>query len=225
MLKAIAKGISQLNDRATRKILWICIAVAIVVFILLWSTVGFLLTHTTLFQIGWLETAVDVLGGLATLVLTWFLFPGVLSAVVGLFLENIADCVEAAHYPALEKTDGQPLAQSILSSVKFLAVFVILNILMLPFLLFGPVFPFVFYAVNGYLLSREYFELVALRRLSPVEVSDMRRVYRGRLFVTGVVIAFFMTLPIINLVTPVIATAAMVHLFQSWRRAARPVTV
>jgi len=225
MLKAVTKGISQLNDRATRKVLWICIGVAIVVFIMLWSTVGFLLTHTSLFQTGWLETAVDVLGGLATLVLTWFLFPGVLSAVVGLFLETIADGVEATHYPALEKTDGQSLGQSILSSVKFLTVFIILNILMLPFLLFGPVFPFVFYAVNGYLLSREYFELVALRRMSPVEVSDMRRVYRGRLFVTGVVIAFFMTLPIINLVTPVIATAAMVHLFQSWRQAPPLATV
>jgi len=225
MLKSIIKGISQLNDRSTRKILWICIGVAIVVFILLWSAVGFLLTHTSLFQTGWLETAVDVLGGLATLVLTWFLFPGVLSAVVGLFLEEIADCVEATHYPALEKTDGQPFAASLLSSVKFLAVFIVLNILMLPFLLFGPVFPFVFYAVNGYLLSREYFELVALRRMPPVEVSDMRRVHRGQLFITGVVIAFFMTLPIINLVTPVIATAAMVHLFQSWRRTAPPVTV
>jgi len=218
MLNALSKGVSQLNDKATRQILWICIGLALVVFIALWSGIGFVLTKTSFFEWGWLETVVDVLGGLTTAILTWFLFPGVVSAVVGLFLDQIADCVEKRHYPDLPKTQGPPFSDSLLSSLKFLSVFVVLNIAMLPFLLLGPLFPFIFYGVNGYLLSREYFELVAHRRISPVDARAMRKANQYRLLGLGIAIAFLLTIPIINLVTPIIATAAMIHLFQGWRQ-------
>lgn len=195
-----------------------CIGLALVVFIGLWSTIGYVLTHTAFFQWGLLETAVDLLGGLTTAVLTWFLFPGVVSAVVGLFLDQIADCVENRHYPHLPKTKGPPFANSLVSSLKFLGFFVLLNMLMLPFLFFAPLFPLIFYGVNGYLLSREYFELVAHRRLPSAEARALRKSNQWRLLGLGVVIAFLLTVPIINLVTPIIATAAMIHLFQGWRQ-------
>ncbi len=220
MFKAFSKGISQLNDGPTRQVLIISIGLALAVFITLWSAVAYTLTNTAFFQMGWLETAVDVLGGLATGVLTWFLFPGVVSAVVSLFLERVADCVEDRHYPDLAKTDGQPFSDSLMSSLRFLVIFVILNLLMLPFLFFPPVFPFVFYGVNGYLLSREYFELVALRRLDPEPAKALRKANQGQLFVAGVVIAFLLTIPVINLITPVVATATIIHLFEGWRRKA-----
>lgn len=219
MFKALAKGLSQLNDKATRQILWLCIGLALVVFIGLWSAIGYVLTHTALFQIGWLETAVDVLGGLATGLLTWFLFPGVVSAVIGLFLDQIAEAVEARHYPGLAKPQSAPFSESLLSSLKFLSIFVVLNIAMLPFLLLGPVFPIVFYSVNGYLLSREYFELVAHRRLKAEDARAMRKANQWQLFALGVVVAFLLTVPVINLIIPVVATAATIHLFQSWRSA------
>jgi len=217
MLNALSKGVSQLGDKSTRKILWLCIGLAIVVFMGLWSGIGYTLANTSFFQWGLLETAVDVLGGLATGLLTWFLFPGVVSAVVGLFQDQIADCVENQHYPSLPKTSGPPFSDSLISSGKFLGIFVVLNVAMLPFLLFGPLFPIIFYGVNGYLLSREYFELVAHRRMTPEETKVLRKANQGRLLILGVVIAFLLTVPIINLVTPIVATAAMIHLFQSWQ--------
>ncbi len=218
MLKAFSKGLSQLNDGPTRGILFISVAVAVIVFFTLWSAVGYALTNTALFQTGWLESAVDFLGGLATGMLTWFLFPGVVSATVGLFLDRVADRVEARHFPELPSTDGQPFFNSLLSSLRFLTVFVILNVLMLPFLFFPPVFPFVFYGVNGYLLSREYFELVAFRRLDRNQARALRKANQGRLLLSGVVIAFLLTIPVVNLITPVVATATMIHLFETWRR-------
>jgi CysZ protein len=221
MFKAFSKGISQLNDGPTRKILLLSIAISMVVFFALWSAVGFTLTNTSFFQTGWLESAVDLLGGLATGLLTWFLFPGVVSATVGLFLDRVADCVEARHYPDLANADGQPFVAALFSSIRFLAMFVFLNVLMLPFLFLGPVFPFVFYSVNGYLLSREYFELVALRRLNAQQARSVRKAHQGQLFMTGVVIAFLLTIPVVNLITPVVATATMIHLFEKWRRTQR----
>ena len=218
MFSVFGKGISQLSDRRTRKVLCFSIAAAMAVIAVLWAGIGALLTMTALFEIGWLETAVDLLGGLATLVLTWFLFPGVISAVIGLFLEDIAAAVEARHYPDLPEAQGLPAMKAALVCVRYLGAVIVLNVLALFFLIFPPVFPFVFYGVNGYLLSREYFELVALRRIGPVEARALRKANGGRLFVAGVIITLLLTVPVINLLAPVVATAAMVHLFEDCRK-------
>jgi uncharacterized protein involved in cysteine biosynthesis len=218
MLSAFFKGISQLNDRPTQRVLWISIIAAMLVFALLWGVVGVLLGATSIFTLGWLEWVVDLLGGLATFVLTWFLFPGVISAVIGIYLGDIADAVEARHFPELGPAKNLPLSKAVLVTLGYLGVLILLNLFLLVFLLIPPLFPFVFYTVNGYLLGREYFELVALRRISPEEARRLRKSHRGKLFLTGVVMALLLTLPVVNLLASVVITAAMVHLFEDWRR-------
>ncbi len=218
MIGAFAKALEQFRDPAVRSVVWRSIAVSIGVFAVLWALVGFLLTHTTFFQIGWLDTAIDVLGGIATLAISWFLFPVVISAFIGLFLERVAEAVERRHYPALPAARDIPLAESIGGAIKFLAVTVSLNLIVLIFLIFPPVFPFVFYGVNGYLLSREYFEVVAARRLPVAAARDLRHRNMPRLFIAGVLVAFLLTVPIVNLLAPILGTAAMVHIFQRLRQ-------
>jgi len=218
MFKAFSRGISQLADGATRTIVWRCLAAALAVLVGLWVAGGVLLTETSMFAIPWLDAAVDILGGLATAVITWFLFPAVVSAVVGFFLEDIAGIVEARHYPALPPAEGLSTAAAAVTALGYLGVLVALNVGALLFLLLPPVFPFVFYAVNGYLLSREYFELVALRRIGPDQARSLRRAHRGELFAVGVIMTVLLTVPVVNLLAPVVATAAMVHLFEDWRR-------
>ena len=217
MLSAYIKALDQLSDAAVRRVLWMSIAIAAAVFAALWGVIDYLLAHTALFETGWLEWVTDTLGYVATLLLTWFLFPGVVSAAVGVFLETVARAVEARHYAHLTPPPGLPPGQSVLAALRFLAVLVAVNVILLPFLLIAPVFPFVFYAANGYLLGREYFELVALRRVGAEEARALRRANRGRLFAFGAVTAFLLTVPVANLLTPVVACAAMVHLFEAWR--------
>jgi CysZ protein len=218
VLAAFAKAFGQLSDSDTRRVIWISIAVAILIFIGLWALVGYILVGTTLFQRVWLEGAVDLLGGLATIVVTWLLFPAVLSACIGLFLERIADATERRHYPSLPPVRNVPVREIIVNTARFLVVMIVCNLVILVFLPFPLFFPFVFYAVNGYLLGREYFELVALRRADIAEVRALRDVYRGRLFVAGVIIAVLLTVPLVNLLAPIVGTAAMVHLFVAWRQ-------
>ncbi len=213
MLTAFVMGFRQLADPRVRKIIWISAGLAIAVFIALWGVVGFLLTQTAMFTIGWLDTAVDVLGGLATLVITWVLFPAVLSGVVGLFLDQVAAAVEARHYPSWPAPRQQPIREVIGSTLRLLAMLIILNIAMLVFLVVPPVFPFVFYAVNGYLLGREYFETVALRRVDFATARAIWRRQRLPLVAAGILIAFLLTVPVLNVVVPVVGTAAMVHLW------------
>ena len=217
MISAFIKGINQLSDKATRKYLWFSILSALITFIALWSLIGWVLSETSISQIGWLEGIIDVLGGVATFALTWFLFPATVSAVIGLFLDQVAECVEKRHYPGLPSTNGLPVGEGIVMSLKFVGILIVLNILMLPFMFLGPVFPVVFYLVNGYLLGREYFELVASRRLSPKEVTKLRKERQGGVLAMGVIIAFSLTIPLVNLLMPVVATSAMVHLFERWR--------
>lgn len=213
MLAAFVKAIEQLQDRALRRIVWLGLLFAAGVFALLWGGVYLLLTHTTFFQTGWLDTVVDVLGGVATLALTLLFFPAVVTSILGVFLDDAAAAVEARHFPQLPAPRKQSIQESILSSLKFLAVTIGLNLVSLLFLLVPPVFPFVFYGINGYLLGREYYEVVALRRLDPAAATRFRRSHQLRVFLAGLVIALLLTLPIVNLLAPVIGTAAMVHIF------------
>lgn len=218
MIGAFIKAVNQLGDKNVRKYILFSIFAALLTFIALWSVVGWLLTETAVSDIGWIEGSVDILGGIATLALTWFLFPATVSAVIGLFLDRVANAVEQTHYPHLQPTDGAPLGEQIALTAKFLAILIALNILLLPFLFLGPIFPFVFYTVNGYLLGREYFEMVAARRMPGGAVTQLRKAHQGRLLVAGIGIAFLLTIPLVNLLMPVVATAAMVHLFEGWRQ-------
>ena len=95
-----------------------------------------------------------------------------------------------------------------------LAAFVFVFPVMLATVILAPLIPFVFYAINGYLLGREYFEIVSVRRLDPHIARALRKRHKFRIFMCGIVIAMLMTLPLVSWLMPVIAVAFMVHVFE-----------
>jgi uncharacterized protein involved in cysteine biosynthesis len=220
MLTAFTRAIGQLDDPRVVRVLGASVLASAAVFVALWIGTGWLLTSSALVDTGWIDAALDVLGGLATLALTWVLFPSVVSGLIGLFLERIAAAVEARHYPELPKAPGLPFVAGVLATVRFLALVVALNVLLLALLAFPPAYPVAWFAANGWLLGREYFEFIALRRLAPAEARALRRRHGGELLLMGVVTAGMLAVPLLNLIAPVLATAAMVHRFEAWRRTA-----
>lgn len=237
MFSALAKAFGQLSDPAFRRVLIRSVLAALVVFIAVWvaawlglSWVGEALSGWLAAQEPggfWVEVAEWVFGAagiIGVLVASFFLFPGVMVLAMAFLLEDVAAAVERRHYPELPPARGQPLGEAVMGALAFAAVMLLLNLLALPFyllLLFVPPLNlFVFYLLNGYLLGREYFELVALRRVGPDEARRIRKMHRGKLFLTGVVMTLLLTLPVVNLLAPVVITAAMVHLFEDWRKAA-----
>lgn len=216
IISAYFKGFGQLSDPGTRSVVWTSIGWSAAIFVGLFITLYIVLKVTTFIAIGPLELLFDFLGQAAAFIITWFLFPAVVTAVGSLMLDRVVEAVEARHYPTLPMAPGVSLAEGIGPMLKFLGITVGLNLLCLPLLL-TPLFPFVYYALNGYLISREYFELVALRRVSTADANAMRAKWKMPLFVAGVGFAFMLTVPILNVVAPVIATAVMVHLFEAWR--------
>ena len=69
-----------------------------------------------------------------------------------------------------------------------------------------------FFLATAYLLGREYFELAAMRFHPADEAKRIRRAHRGTLFVAGMFIAAFVSIPILNLATPLFGMAFMVHM-------------
>jgi len=134
----------------------------------------------------------------------------------------VVSAVEARHYPNEPAARPQPISEVLATTVKFALMVIALNVLFLPvylILFFVPPLNLVlYYVLNGYLVSREFYELVALRRLEPRPARRLRRAHRGRILLAGIVVVFIMTIPIVNFITPVLATAFMVHVFQNLPR-------
>jgi uncharacterized protein involved in cysteine biosynthesis len=218
MLTAFPRAFGQLFDQRIVRILAIALVWSIVCFVGLWVGIAWTLAETSVSSWPVVDTVIDVLGGLATLVMTWLLFPVVVSAMIGLFLEPVAAAVEARHYPDLPPARGLGVIKGLYVSLRFLLVAVALNALLLLVLLVLPAsYPLVYMLVNGYLLGREYFELAGLRRSDPLTVKVLRKKHRLAILLGGMAIALLMMAPVVNLLAPVLAVMAMVHAYTGWR--------
>ncbi len=221
MFSSLFKAFGQLSDPTFRRVLLLGVGGALLVWAALNGAVWWLLIESRLFQEGWVDTLVDVLGGVAAVVVTLVFFPAVATIIIGFLLDDIARAVEARHYPELPPARERPMIEDLLTTLRFAGVTVLVNLLALPVylaLMVTGLGILAFYAVNGYLLSREYFELVALRRMPAEEARIMRKAHMGTLWLAGAGITFLLSVPVVNLVAPVLATAFMVHLFQALRR-------
>ena len=218
MIGGFFKALEQLPEPAFRSVVLRTLGWSALLFTLLLAAAWWGLVSTQIFEMGWPETVIDWLGGFVALIVAIVLFPGAAMVIISFMLEDIAAAVEAKHYPELGPARVQPVTEAVFMGLKFAAITVVLNLLVLP-LYFVPVLNiFVFGALNGYLLGREYFELVALRRMDATSARSMRRRYRGRLWVAGAITAFMLGIPLVNWFMPVVAVAFMLHMFEGLRR-------
>lgn len=217
LLSAFAQAFAQTTDPRIRRVLALSVGVSVLVYAGLIGVLWWGLTGTQALALPWADLLVDVLGGLAAFFLALLLFPAVVSTVAGLFLDDVADAVEARHYPALAAPRRQTLAQGVGAGLRLGLLAVALNILVLPLYFVPVVNLMVFYALNGYLLGREYFELAASRHADPAAVLALRRRYRGRLWLAGAGIAALATVPVLNMIFPVLGAAVMVHVARGLR--------
>jgi CysZ protein len=93
------------------------------------------------------------------------------------------------------------------------------NIVALFLLLVPGINLIAFYLGNGYLLGREYFELAAMRHLPLAEARQLRKANRITVLLCGLIIAGIASIPILNLITPLFATAFMVRIYKGLSRA------
>lgn len=231
MFQSFFRALGQAFDPAFRRVFFRSLLASLTAYILVWlgswllfSWLGDMLDtwFETVDLWAWLEASLVFLfeaGGFATLIIaSLFVFPAMMAAIMTLFLEEVASAVEAQHYPGLPAPRRQSIAESLASGLIFALVTLFLNILVLPFYLIPLLNIVVFGLLNGYLLGREYFELVAFRRLAPAEAKHLRKTKSGRILTAGAIIAFLFAIPLVNLAAPIISTAFMLHVFEGARR-------
>lgn len=164
-------------------------------------------------EVGGLDTVVSWLMVVLMLVLSVVLMVPVAAAFTGIFLDDVAAAVEDRHYPHLPPVDAVPLGETIRDSIGFFGVVMAVNLVaLLLFFFVGPLAPMLFWAVNGYLLGREYFQMAAIRRLGREGANRLRARHAGQVWLAGTLMAVPLSVPLINLLIPVIGAASFTHM-------------
>ena len=222
ILPSVLLALSQLGDRTFRATflkgvgltLALLLAAAFGTFALIGWWLPDSVTLPWIGPVGFLDEIASGAGLLAVLVASVFLMVPVASAVTGFFLDDVADAVEARHHPRLRPARRLGLVETARESAKFLVLIAAVNLAALAvYLALAPLAPFVFWAVNGFLLGREYFQLVALRRVGPEGARRMRRRHALTIWAAGVLMAVPLTVPVVNLAVPILGAATFTHLF------------
>lgn len=168
---------------------------------------------------GWLTEGLGDAGYIAVAIIgSYLLFPAIVTTVMGFLSDKIALAVEEEYYPNRIGNRKVPVLEIVSGALKLALLIIFINLIaLIPYLilLFTGIGAFLlFVVVNGFLLGREYFEMVAVRHMPMREVVRMRKLYGGKIFFAGAVIAAMFAVPLLNLLAPIIATAMMTHIFQ-----------
>jgi CysZ protein len=226
MIEAAVKALSQMFSPPFRQVLWKSIGLALILIVLI--SIGMYHGFAWLAASGavWAESNAGMVPDTVWTVLVWilsfmaalgiftgavFLMPAVTAFVGSFFVDEIADLVEREYYPADMPGRALPFFRAILEGLKTALLTLIVYVFALPFVLFAGLGLFILFGANAYLLGREYFELAAMRFRSPAEAKALRRAHRGSVFFAGMFIALFVSIPIVNLATPLFAMAFMAH--------------
>ena len=227
MFEAAGKALAQMTSPPFRRVLLKSIGLALIMIVLV--AIGLQRVLSWLAQSGgmWAETALGPQAHTPAAVLVWvlaiasglgiitgalFLMPAVTAFVGSFFVDEIAGEVERTHYPAEPPGRPLPLWRALYEGIKTALLAVLVYLCALPFVLLAGFGLVIMFLANAYLLSREYFLLAAMRFRSPEEAKALRRAHRGTIFSSGLLIALFVSIPVVNLATPLFAMAMMVHM-------------
>jgi uncharacterized protein involved in cysteine biosynthesis len=217
-----AKALGQLGDPRFRSVLGKGVGLTVLLLFAVYAVIGTAvgwfapdtLTLPFIGEVSWVDDLLSWASILLMFVLSVFLMVPVASAFTSMFLDEVADAVEERHYPALPSANSVSFAEGLRDSLNFLGILIAANIgALVLYLIFAPLAPFIFWGLNGFLLGREYFQLVAMRRIGRTAAKDAFRQNIGQIWLAGGLMAIPLTFPLINLLVPVLGAATFTHLF------------
>ena len=222
ILRAFWLAVGQVADPRFRRVLIIGVGLALV--LLVGVSAGFVwfidwLTGEDnwlpiLGEVTWLDDLFSWGAAFLLMFLSIFLMIPVASAITSMFLDNVADAVEAEHYPHLPPASHVPFGDALRDTGNFMGVLIGVNILALAlYVFFAPLAPLIFWTVNGFLLGREYFTLAAIRRVGRAQAKRLRRRHMVTIWAAGVLMAIPLSVPVLNLIVPIMGAATFTHLF------------
>ncbi|MDJ1006809.1 MAG: EI24 domain-containing protein [Paracoccaceae bacterium] len=229
MIADFLRALGQMGDPRFRSVLLRGVGLTLALLVGLGVSVFYLvdwiipdtLTLPRVGEVNWVDDFASGASILLMVVLSAFLMVPVASAFTSLFLDDVADAVEAEHYAHLPPAPRVPFSEAFGDSLAFLGVLILANLAALVlYIFFAPFAPLIFLGLNGFLLGREYFQLVAMRRLGRAGAKAARSRHAGGIWLAGTLMAVPLTIPVINLLVPILGAATFTHLFHRWEASA-----
>ena len=217
MISAAFKALQDLLSPEFRGILIKALGLTLLFFVGVFVAVEILLTSLSLVPWAWAEDLIAIVAGLGLLVAFFFLAAPVTAMFAGLFLDRVAGFVEKRHYPRDPPSVDLPIRQAIVFALQFALIILLVNLAILPVVFFG-IGAIGFIIANAYLLSREYFEMAAMRYMDVEDAREFRRINSPQVFVSGFIPALLAIVPIVNLVVPLFSTSYFMHILKGMRR-------
>lgn len=217
MIEAISTSISDLASKPFRSVVIKSIGLTIILLAAALFIMPTMAANSGYNPFPYSDVLFGWIAGIGTFLLLGYLVVPITALFAGLFLDNIADVVESEHYPHRAKGVPLPTMQAVWVGVKFMLIVIFSNLLLLPFVLFGGLGFILIYALNGYLLGREYFELAALRHHSVADVKYLRSQNQAMVYGAGFIVAILATIPYVNLIVPIFGTSLLVHIYHQAR--------
>ncbi len=233
MFDAAAKALTQMFSPQFRSVLWKSIGLALLMIVLIgiglqrvfawlaanggvWAegTIGSA-AHGPVTFLVWL---LSILASLGIILGAVFLMPAVTAFVASFFVDEIAEQVERTHYAGEAAGRALPFLRAIMEGGKTALLAVGVYICAIPFLFVAGAGLVILYFAASYLLGREYFELAAMRFRSVAEAKAFRKANQTAVFMAGMLIGAFVSIPILNLATPLFGMALMVHMHKKLSR-------
>jgi uncharacterized protein involved in cysteine biosynthesis len=226
MLDDTINAISQMFSAPLRAILWKTIALALALIVVVAAVLERLIAHlvglggssveTTLgphahAPVEALAWVLSIAAGLGILVGSVMLMPAVTAVVGSFFADRIGDEVEREYFSADPPGMALPLSLALWEGAKTAVLAILIYLCAVPLLIFAGFGAVIFFLATAYILGREYFELAAMRFWPPPQAKALRRQNWLRVYLGGLLIAAVVSIPVVNLVTPLFAMALMVH--------------
>ncbi len=217
-LRACLSALGDLALPGVRTVLLWSVLGAVLIFLAGAAVLGWLLAQVAVSGIAWLDHAIQALGTAGGVALAWLCFPVLIAVIAGSLTDQVASAVERAHYPPPGRS--LTLLAGLGLGLRLAVIGVVLNLAALPVHWILPGISLALtLALNGWLLGTGMFQAVALRRLPAGDAAALRRAHAGPVWLAGCLLSLLAYVPLANLLTPVLATAAMVHLLEGVARA------
>lgn len=219
---AFFAALGQIGDPRFRRVLFLGIALTLALLVaayagflaLLQWTLGEEVVLPLIGPVTWVTDLLTWSSLLVMIIMSMFLMVPVASAITSMFLDEVANAVEDKHYPHLPPAAPVPFTEALRDTINFMGVLIGANTLaLILYLIFSPFALFIFWALNGFLLGREYFTLAAMRREGRVAARALRRKHFVTIWAAGILMAMPLSVPLLNLAIPILGAATFTHLY------------
>jgi CysZ protein len=216
LLGPLLRALVQMDDPVFlgvvwRSVVWTLLGFVGLAAVIVWGG------HAALAGHPWLAWLAGAAGGIGAALIALYLFLPLAGLVALLFANRVAAAVERQFYPGLPLAHPAPITQQIWDGVALGLRVLGWQVLTLVLLVtpLAPVAVPAGWLVSAWSVGRGVFMAVAMRRMDRPRAAIAYRRLRLPVLAQGGLMALGSVVPVLNLLVPVLGTAAMVHLLQA----------